>query len=182
MGDSVAGRRRLAWAAMHAPLSLAYVGRIACGTGVFESVYALCLARERGVAARLVIAGSGADEARLHRLVERLELAHQVRFAGPAFGAAKRELLAGADVSVVPACDRGMRQALLCSLEAGVPVIARRFSEAEDLVTNGVHGLLLHAGSPEEVCGAIRALSSNPALLGYMRAACRDRGRMLNAA
>src|SRR6185436_8263932 len=57
--------------------------RRAAAKGLTETIEALALARSEGVAARLVIAGSGPEEAGLRATVRDLGLEDEVRFAGP---------------------------------------------------------------------------------------------------
>ena len=156
-----------------ASLSLAYIGRIARETGIRDVVYGLRLARERGVLPRLVIAGSGEDEACLQSLVERLDLDECVHFRGPVFAEARLQLLRCVDLSVLPRCGTGLLQTLHYSLLAGVPVIAARAGSASDAIVDKVHGLLLPASEPEEFGDAMCRLAFDRALLAEMRDACR---------
>ena len=158
-----------------ASLSLAYIGRIARETGIREVVYGLRLARERGVLPRLVIAGSGEDEAYLRSVVERLDLTENVDFPGPVFAEARLRLLRCVDLSVLPRCGTGLLQTLHYSLLAGVPVIAARAGSVSDAIVDKVHGLLLPSSEPEEYSDAICRLAFDRGLLARMRDACRDR-------
>jgi glycosyltransferase involved in cell wall biosynthesis len=165
-----------------APLSLAYIGRIAREAGIREVVYGLRLARERGVLPRLVIAGSGEDEACLSSIAERLDLTENVDFVGPVFAEARLRLLQCVDLSVLPRCGTGLLQTLHYSLLAGVPVIAARTGSASDAIVGKVHGLLLPSSEPEEYGEAMCRLAFDRALLAQMRAACRGRQGVRTAA
>jgi glycosyltransferase involved in cell wall biosynthesis len=154
-------------------LTLAYIGRLARDTGIGDVVYGLQLACGRGVPARLVIAGSGEDEASLRNLVDRLRLLEQVHFAGPVFGEARLQLLRRADISVLPRSGTGLLQTLHYSLLAGVPVIAPRTGTASDAIVHKVHGLLMPSGEPADYGRAMCQLAADRALLAQMREACR---------
>jgi glycosyltransferase involved in cell wall biosynthesis len=167
------GGRGPAGAGAGASLSLAYIGRIARETGIREVVYGLRLARERGVLPRLVIAGSGEDEAYLRSVVERLDLTENVDFPGPVFADARLRLLRCVDLSVLPRCGTGLLQTLHYSLLAGVPVIAARAGSASDAIVDKVHGLLLPSCEPAEYGDAMCRLAFDRALLAQMRDACR---------
>jgi len=156
-----------------ASLSLAYVGRIARETGIREVVHGLRLARERGVLPRLVIAGSGEDEAHLRSVVEALDLTENVHFPGPVFAEARLRLLRRVDLSVLPRCGTGLLQTLHYSLLAGVPVMAARTGSASDAIVDKVHGLLLPSCAPEEYGDAMCRLAFDRGLLAQMRDACR---------
>jgi glycosyltransferase involved in cell wall biosynthesis len=154
-------------------LTLAYIGRLAHDTGIGDVVRGLHLACERGVLARLLIAGSGEDEACLRTLVDRLRLVEQVHFAGPVFADARLQLLRRADISVLPRCGTGLLQTLHYSLLAGVPVIAPRTGTVSDAIVDKVHGLLVPSCEPAEYGRAMCRLAGNRELLAQMREACR---------
>ena len=71
------------------------------------------LAQEQGARARIALAGSGPEEARLRRFAEELGLAADVSFIGPAFGENKIKLLTDADVLVLASYSEGLPYALL---------------------------------------------------------------------
>ena len=158
-----------------APLTLAYVGRLAREKGLYEVLRGLEIANAAGVRARLVLAGSGPEEAPLRRFTRELGLSAHVSFAGPAFGEDKKRLLAGADVLVLASYSEGLPYALLEGMAAGAPVIATRVGAIPDVVTDGVHGLLVPPGDPEAIAGAIRRLAADRGALETMSRACRGR-------
>jgi glycosyltransferase involved in cell wall biosynthesis len=156
-------------------LRLVYIGRLTREKGLHELLRALALVRERGVDARLTIAGSGAEEGRLREAADRLGLASRVEFAGPAFGRRKIELLAGSDASVLASYSEGLPYALLESMAAGVPVIASRVGAIPDVVVDRIHGLLIPPRDPQALAEAILELASDRERLARMGAACRER-------
>jgi glycosyltransferase involved in cell wall biosynthesis len=158
-----------------APLRLLYVGRLVRDKGLFELVQGLALARSRGVAAQLVIAGEGPDEPALRESVRQLEVNEQVSFAGAAFGERKDRLLAQAEVFALPSYHEGLPYALLEGMAAGLVPLATRVGAIPDVVADGVHGLLIESRDPAAVAQAIAALAGNRARLERMSAACRDR-------
>lgn len=159
----------------HAALRLVYLGRLAREKGLYEALQGLKLAQAQGVRARLAIAGSGPEEARLRRFAARLGLERDVSFAGPVSGAAKLELLGAADVLVLASYGEGLPYALLEGMAAGAAVIATRVGGVPDVVLNGVHGLLVPPRDPAALCGAIARLAADRELLEGMSAACRRR-------
>lgn len=164
---------RPAPARVAAPLTLAYIGRLARETGIGDVVNGLRLACDDGVRPRLVIAGSGEDETCLRMLVERLQLAELVHFTGPVFAEARLKILRHADISVLPRCGTGLLQTLHYSLLAGVPVIAPRTGTVSDAIVHKVHGLLVPSGDPAEYGRAMCQLAADRELLAHMREACR---------
>jgi glycosyltransferase involved in cell wall biosynthesis len=158
-----------------APLRLVYIGRLCRQKGLYEALSGLYLAREDGVDATLVIAGSGPIEASLRQLVERLKLRRAVTFAGPLFGEAKMALLATSDVLLFPTYAEGLPYALLECMAAGLPAITTRVGAIPDVVVDGVHGIFVPPRTVHPIAQAIAKLAGNRQLLAQMRDACRTR-------
>lgn len=158
-----------------APLRLIYVGRLAPGKGLIETIEALRLVRKRGIAARLVLAGSGPEEPRLRQYVREAGLAREVSFVGPAHGEHKTRLLSQADVLALPSYSEGLPYALLEAMAAGVVPIVTRVGAMPDVLVEGEHGLFVEARDAEAIAGAIARLAADRVLLARMSAACRKR-------
>jgi glycosyltransferase involved in cell wall biosynthesis len=158
-----------------AELRLTYIGRLSREKGLYELLQGLKLAQARGAPARLQIAGSGPEEARLRDTVRELGLVENVSFAGPVFGAEKMELLAGADALALPSYSEGLPYALLEAMAAGAPVIVTRVGAIPDVVVEGVHGLFVPPRDPVAIARAIVKLASDRDLLARMSEACRRR-------
>jgi glycosyltransferase involved in cell wall biosynthesis len=161
----------------HRPLRLVYFGRVAREKGLYESLQGMRLAHELGVDARLVIAGSGAEEGRLKRYAQALGIAARVAFAGPVFGADKVKLFAGADVMLLPSYSEGLPYALLEGMAAGIPVIATPVGAIPDVVAEGIHGLLVPPRDGKAIAEALVMLASDRERLSWMSRACRRRIR-----
>ena len=156
-------------------LRLIYVGRLAPGKGLAEALAALAAARAAGVAARLVIAGSGPEEPLLRSLTQSLALGTAVSFAGAAYGERKARLLSEADVLLLPSHDEGLPYALLEAMAAGVVPVVTPVGAMPDVVHAGVHGVLVPVGDAAAIGAAIGELARNRELLARMGAACRER-------
>jgi glycosyltransferase involved in cell wall biosynthesis len=160
---------------LSAPLKLLYIGRLAAGKGLSESLEALAVVRGEGMSPRLIIAGSGPEEARLRIRVRELGLGKQVSFAGPAWGEYKTKLLSNADVLLLPSYSEGLPYALLEGMAAGVVPIVTAVGAIPDVVTDGVHGLFVPIKDPYSIAQAIKSLHANRAGLARMSQACRCR-------
>lgn len=157
------------------PLELIYLGRLAREKGLYELLHALAIARSRGADARLCLVGSGAEQARLKQTVDRLQLASVVTFAGAAFGVAKLERLAQADVLALPSYSEGLPYSLLEGMAAGKAVLVTPVGAIPDVVTPGVHGLFVPPRDIEALATAITTLTADRASLERIGAACRQR-------
>lgn len=162
-------------AAPSAPLRMIYVGRLVRAKGLFEALQGLAQARAQGVAASLVIAGSGPDQTPLRECVEHSGLADAVRFVGPVFNADKMALYRNADVLVFPSYSEGLPYTLLESMAAGVPAIITPVGGVPDVMTDGVHGLFVPPRDEQAIGQAIARLANDRALLANMGMACRRR-------
>ena len=158
-----------------APVRLIYIGRLAAGKGLTETIEALALARGNGVAARLVIVGNGPEEARLRAQVRELGLEREVRFAGRAVGEDKVLLLSQSDALCLASESEGLPYALLEAMAAGVVPIVTRVGGIPDVVQEGVHGAFVPVGDADAIALAIETLSHDRASLARMSAACRKR-------
>jgi glycosyltransferase involved in cell wall biosynthesis len=158
-------------------LQLVYIGRVAREKGLYETLQGLRLAHELGVDARLVVAGSGAEEARLRRYAQALGIAARVCFVGPVFGNDKVKLLSGADVMLLPSYSEGLPYALLESMAAGVPVIATPVGAIPDVVSDGIHGFLVPPRDGKAIAESLAILARDREKLAWMSRACRRRIR-----
>jgi glycosyltransferase involved in cell wall biosynthesis len=155
------------------PLRLVYIGRLAPGKGLLESVEALRLARSRGVAARLVLVGGGAEEPRLRQYVRDAGLTRDVTFVGPAYGDAKARLLSQADALLLPSYSEGLPYSLLEAMAAGVVPIVTPVGAIPDVVADGEHGVIVPPRDAEAISTAIEKLAADRVALARMGAACR---------
>jgi glycosyltransferase involved in cell wall biosynthesis len=159
-----------------APLKLLHLGRLVRVKGIFEMVQGLAMARQRGVAASLTIAGDGPDFMELKDSVESLGLNEEVAFAGAAFGERKLQLLSEADALLLATYHReGLPYALLEAMAAGLVPIVTRVGAIPDVASEGVHALFVAPRDPEAIAQAIGALAADRARLARMSAACRER-------
>jgi len=107
----------------------------------------------------LIVAGDGAERARMERMAAELKL--NARFVGPVGAAGRADLLAACDVLVVPSRvlkngrHEGLPLTVVEGLAAGIPVIASKTGAIPELITDGVTGLLV---SPDDPAGLRRAV------------------------
>ncbi len=117
----------------------------------------------------LDLVGGGPLREPLERDVERFGLAGRVRFHGARTEHEVREMLARADVFVLPsivASDgqmEGLPVALIEALASGVPTVATRMSGIPELIEDGRTGLLAEPGDAASLAIALRrALDGEP--------------------
>jgi glycosyltransferase involved in cell wall biosynthesis len=110
----------------------------------------------------VAIAGRGDEEGRLRALVAERGLEAQVRLLG-----LRRDipdLLAAADVFVMPSLSEGLPLALLEAMMAGKPVVASAVGGIPSAVRSGSTGLLVPPNDPSALGSALRKLSADAEL------------------
>jgi glycosyltransferase involved in cell wall biosynthesis len=111
---------------------------------------------------RLLLAGGGPAEKQLKRLAQELELGDSVVFLGSYDDVIP--LLHTAWGFVLPSRWEGMPNALLEAMSCEIPCIATRVSGSEDILMNGVNGLLVETEQPAELAQALQQLISDTEL------------------
>ncbi|HEY5899456.1 MAG TPA: glycosyltransferase family 4 protein [Burkholderiales bacterium] len=157
------------------PLRLIYIGRLAGGKGLLETLEGLRIACARGFNARLVLAGSGPEELRLRQYVREAGLAREVSFVGAAFGEHKAQLLSQADAFVLASYGEGLPYSLLEAMAAGVVPVVTPVGAIPDVMTEHEHGLFVAPRDAGAIAAAIATLACDRAALARMSAACRKR-------
>ncbi|MBI4566896.1 MAG: N-acetyl-alpha-D-glucosaminyl L-malate synthase BshA [Planctomycetes bacterium] len=114
------------------------------------------------VPARLVLVGDGPEMARVERLVDRHGLRDHVVFAG--FQDAVEELLRALDLFILPSEHESFGLAALEAMACAVPVIATGGSGLDEVIQDGVSGLLFPVGDVRAMAShAVRLLTDAPA-------------------
>jgi glycosyltransferase involved in cell wall biosynthesis len=106
----------------------------------------------------LTLVGSGQDEIKLKKLASELGLTDRVNFAG--FVSDRKELRRLYQESGVFVSTSSWEAVALVMLEAmscAAPVVGTRIPSFQDLLTDGMDGLLVPVGEPEAVAQAIRS-------------------------
>jgi glycosyltransferase involved in cell wall biosynthesis len=118
-----------------------------------------------------VFVGEGELRDQLHRLTVELAVERACRFVGVREDIA--DILAAADVVVLPSLSEGFPFVLLEALAMGCPVVATRVNGVPELVEDHKTGLLVSARDPQALAAAIREVLSDPAAASGMGAAGR---------
>jgi glycosyltransferase involved in cell wall biosynthesis len=124
----------------------------------------------------LVFAGSFNDAdyvAELRRRAHELGIAPRLVFTGQL--GEVRSLLAASTLLVHPSHSEGFGLAIVEAMARGLPVVATRCGGPEEIVEDGISGLLVPVGSPAPLAAAIGALLSDGDRAGKLGAAARRR-------
>ena len=130
--------------------------------------------------ARFLIAGVGAERARLERQADELGVGERVLFLGhrPDVPA----LLAASDGFVLPSLFEGTSLALLEAMAAGKPVVASAIPGTDELVVDGETGLLVPARDADALAQALRRIVAEPELSARLGAAARHKAETAHSA
>jgi glycosyltransferase involved in cell wall biosynthesis len=121
------------------------------------------------------LVGDGPERPAIEALSGRLGLGGRVRFTGALPADRTLELYRDADVFCLPSFAEGLPVVLMEAMAAGVPVVASRTSGTPELVEDGVTGLLVEPGRPEQVAQALARIAGDPELRRRLARAARER-------
>lgn len=160
-----------------------HVERLRCGdaphlvvTRNLEPIYdiptairAFAIVRRSFPGARLTVAGSGPELARLRALASELGVEGSVEFCGRVDNAQIPALYASADCMLNPSTVDNMPISILESFASGVPVVSTAAGGIPDLVEDGVSGLLVPLGDADAMARAAMRVLGDPALSSSLR-------------
>lgn len=126
-----------------------------------------------GLAPRLRLVGDGALRPQLERIAAELGIADSVEFLGLRTDIV--DLLQQSWGFVLPSRWEGMPNALLEAMACGLPCIATRVSGSEDIISDGVDGLLVEPEQPAALALALRRVVGDPELARRLGAAGRTK-------
>jgi glycosyltransferase involved in cell wall biosynthesis len=125
----------------------------------------------RGHDMDLVIVGEGDQQADLQGLIDRLGRGDRIRLLG--FRPDLRDLYQAFDVFALSSHREGLPNVLLEAMAMEVPVVATRVAGIPKLIAHEENGLLVDAGSVEQMTEALDRLVTDEALRERFRAAGR---------
>ena len=109
---------------------------------------------------KLLVVGSGPEKDKLERFVNTHQLSDQVLFLG--FRKDIESLLTTVDIVAVPSLAEGFPFIMLEAMAAGKPVVASDLPGIRECIQDGVSGLLVEPGNPEQLADALLYLLTHP--------------------
>ncbi len=153
---------------------LLFLGALTERKGLPELLEALASPTLADADWRLDLVGNG-DEAFWREAAARLGLAERVRFLGWLPSERAREMLAGADLLVLPSRQEGLPMAILEAMAAGVAVLATDVGDVAEAVVSGRTGALVSSRDPNALADALSRLIGSRALRDRLGDAGRAR-------
>lgn len=151
-------------------LKILSVCRLVEKKGIDTLIVATAELNQRGIRARLTIAGDGPDRRRLEKIAEERNCRDQIKWLGTVDNSQVFSLLGEADVFALPCRqdskgDRdGIPVALMEAMAGGTPVVAGDLPAVGELVEDGVSGLLVKANDPAALADKLAMLWGDPKL------------------
>lgn len=158
-----------------APLVLA-VARLVWFKGLDALVEATPALLARHPEARVVIVGGGPLREKLEAQARALGVERAVIFTGERSDVP--ELLAAADIFVLPSVSEGLPISILEAMTAGKPVVATSVGGIPELIVDGETGLLTPARDAGSLAEALIRLAGDPELRARMGAAGKARAQI----
>ena len=155
-------RERMGKVRSEGALRALYLGYIGRAKGSFDLVEAAATLRSRGISIVFDLVGDDLTPGERKRLLQQASdsgLNGSVCLHPPAIGADKLECLGEADLFVYPSHSEGMPLAVMEAMACGLPVVASRVGGLPDLVQDGINGLLVEPGRPDQLAEAVTKLA-----------------------
>ncbi|HWP21006.1 MAG TPA: glycosyltransferase family 4 protein [Burkholderiaceae bacterium] len=150
-----------------------FVGRLIVHKNLPTLLRACELLRQRGVAVRMAIAGDGPLRADVEDRIRAQGLREHVLLLGQRADVA--ELMAAADLVVLPSLREGLSNVILEGMMSGKPVVASRAGGNVELVEHGRTGLLFETEDACALADAMQTLALDPDLRRSLGEAGRAR-------
>jgi glycosyltransferase involved in cell wall biosynthesis len=140
---------------------LLFVGRLIAIKNLPFLIKGFTLACDSNPDLRLLMVGSGPDEAHLKELVRNLGIADRVVWAGVQFGADLVAMYNAGDIFAICSKYESFSAVTLEAMAVNLPVIATRVGNLPQIVKQNENGLLIELNNLEELKTAILRLASN---------------------
>ena len=154
------------------------LGRLVWDKGFDLAIRAFALLRDRGIVAKLVVAGDGSERSNLEALAGDLRVADGIEFIGWVAPDRVADLINTATLMLMPS--RWPEPFGLVALQAaqmGRPTIAAAVGGLPEIVEHGRTGLLVAADSEHGLADAVQELLANPRWARRLGDHARQRAR-----
>jgi glycosyltransferase involved in cell wall biosynthesis len=151
-----------------------FMGWIEQEKGIFDLTLAITKNREAFKNSHFILAGSGSQINRIKNEVITKGIDHLFEFPGWVKGQRKLELLAKADIFVLPSHAEGMPNALLESMASRCAVIASNVGAIPEVIENHVNGILISPGDINALGESLISVANNKRLREELATAAKQ--------
>ncbi len=110
--------------------------------------------------ARFVIAGQGAEEARLRQLIQEAGLEHEILLLGHREDI--HDVMRALDILLLTSDHEGLPMVLLEAMALGIPIVSRQVGGIPEVIEHDVTGALVDSDSPVELARVCVCLLRDP--------------------
>ena len=150
------------------PVRFVFMGWIEPFKGVRHLIDAAAMLGASNISFRLDICGGGSELVPLTQYCKELGLDDSISFHGWVAGNKKASILASADVLVLPSYSEGLPNSVIEGMASGLAVIATTVGGIPSLIQSEKQGLLINAGSVDELAQSMKILINNRDLIEQM--------------
>ncbi|MFM2438840.1 MAG: hypothetical protein RLZ55_1665 [Actinomycetota bacterium] len=141
---------------------IVYTGRLEAEKGIFTLLDAMPAVLATRPGTRLVLAGSGGQQATFDQVCRERGLVESVVRSGWLPEGELKALIGAADAAVVPSLYEPFGMVALEAMSLGAPVVASRTGGLADIVIDGETGRSVPPGDPVALAGALCATMADP--------------------
>jgi glycosyltransferase involved in cell wall biosynthesis len=157
------------------PFTVLCVGRLTPAKGQHLLLEACASLRDWGHVLRLVMVGTGPDEASLRASAEALGIQELVTFTGAQNQDQVRAWYRDSDVFALPSFAEGVPVVLMEAMASGVPCLTTRITGIPELIRDGIDGLLVTPSDVQELADSLALLKDDAKLRRELGEAGRHR-------
>ena len=155
------------------PFTIACTGGLVIGKGQMTLLAAVAELLRRGRCVRLDLMGDGPARGTLEQEAHRLNIAANVTFHGLVAQEQVREILARANLFVLPSFAEGVPVSLMEAMSMEIACISTYVGGIPELIRSGEDGILIPPGDVRLLVTAIESLIDNPTLRARLAKAGR---------
>lgn len=141
---------------------IGFTGRVVAYRNIEHNLITLKLLLEKNRLYRLLIVGDGDDRKRLESLSKEMGLDKRVIFYGRVPFEEIPQFLSAIDIFISTPGNEGMSRSNLEAMSMELPIVVTNVGGNTEIVNNGVDGLLVEVGEPEQAANRILEYLDTP--------------------
>ncbi|MFC2061476.1 glycosyltransferase family 4 protein [Elusimicrobiota bacterium] len=152
------------------------VGRLEKEKGIDNLIAAFNALSGKYDSLRLVLAGDGDYEKTIRNKVEDAGMHDRIKILGRVSHDDLPAVYNMSDIFIFPSlCDEGLPHVILEAMASGLPVISTKYPGIEDIIEDGMEGLLYNKDDEKALAEKIEFLIKSPRLAETMKDKCRNK-------
>jgi glycosyltransferase involved in cell wall biosynthesis len=153
-------------------INILYLGNLGHAKGSYDLLEAAQKIKRKGLRIFFRLVGDELQQGELDELlrsIAKAKLNSNVSIHSPVVGKEKLACFRNADIFVYPSYSEGLPMAVIEAMASGLPIVSTNVGGLPDLVQDGVNGLMVEPGCPDELADALLKIISNPKLRQSMQ-------------